>query len=187
MISNERRTELYQLTKLASVAGEDYYVKLDEKTWEKFYEENKGNPMYNVYAYQREVGFDAYAEEIKGRIAKEVTTPEELGVILSFHNFDDGKFTLYEILHHPLCSITTAKEMYWLLEPTYYYDEYGNLDKAPKVGYESEDVKLLQFIEEKATKGEFGEAIEPLEDSVLYDIELEDGEYEQIPAVLREF
>lgn len=95
MISNERRTELYQLTKLASVAGEDYYVKLDEKTWEKFYEENKGNPMYNVYAYQREVGFDAYAEEIKGRIAKEVTSAEELGVMLSFHNFDDGKFTLY--------------------------------------------------------------------------------------------
>lgn len=60
-----------------------------------------------------------------------------------------GRFDLLHLMY-PQCDIATARMVYWLMEPSYYYEEFGGLDRTPENSVNYADARLLAKIEEKA-------------------------------------
>lgn len=55
-----------------------------------------------------------------------------------------------QCISHPCCDIHTARMVYWLLSPDYYYDSYTDLEHVPDSDINEGTPKVLKFIEEKA-------------------------------------
>lgn len=72
--------------------------------WQGNEEEN----FYKEYLRQREIGLEAYQNQVKEECAK-ISSSEELHFLITECNFDSGNFLSEQMIHHSLCDIETAK------------------------------------------------------------------------------
>lgn len=144
--------------------GDDVIVLWEKEVFEKVMKGNEQEDFYQEYNKQREIGFDAYQNQVKNEI-KSIETSEELHFLITDYNYDAGEFLLEEVVSHPFCDIKTAKMIYWLSEPIYLYEKFGTLENCTQDDYLNyAGVKLLMKIEEKAKSKSFKEMLKVRQD-----------------------
>lgn len=80
--------------------------------------------------------------------------------MIADYNYDDGMFTVEQIVMNPACDIVTAKMVYWLCEPSYYYDNYGSPSKCSEEDVNRDTALLLTKMEAKAIANGFQTGLE---------------------------
>ncbi|MDO5077072.1 DUF4274 domain-containing protein [Corynebacterium sp.] len=163
MITQTRKHELDLLHIRACVAGDDYYVDLDDHDFRELMEdfeitEESAEPgcraLFAAHCRQREVGFTPFQEEVRGEFAG-ITSPEELHYLAKDYNFDDGFWVLEQIINNPFCDIRTARMLFWLSEPEYIATRFGHPAHAPGDGITEDHARFLTQLDAKAHRGEF--------------------------------
>ncbi|MDO4777961.1 MAG: DUF4274 domain-containing protein [Tissierellia bacterium] len=173
----------------AEIAGDNYYFNMEKEDFDKAMKGNEEEDFYKEYLKQREIGFEAYQNQVKEEI-KQISSLEELHLLTAEYNFDAGNFLSEQVINHPLCDIETAKVIYCLSSPTYIYEKYGSLEKCPKEDYICyDDAKLLSTIEEKVKNGVFKTGLIVEKNDVMI-AEIEEADfstkpYSNIPESLR--
>ncbi|MBF0715693.1 DUF4274 domain-containing protein [Gemelliphila palaticanis] len=151
----DTRESLENILLKAEIAGDKYYFNMEKEDFYKAMKGNEEEDFYKEYLKQREMGFEAYKNQVKEEI-KQISSSEELHLLAAEYNFDAGNFLSEQIINHSLCDIETAKLIYWLSSPTYIYEKYGSLENCPKEDYICyDDAKFLMTIEEKVKNGVF--------------------------------
>ncbi|NDV66680.1 DUF4274 domain-containing protein [Bacteroides sp. 224] len=178
-LSDSRQTELDSIVTWAACAGDNYYFNMQQADFEKSMKGNEEEDFYKAYVYQREIGLEKFQTEIAEKIAA-IYNPIELHYLVAEYNYDDGCWPLKQVILNPACDIRTARMVYWLMQPDYYYDNFGGVGMTKN----NQDDKLLALIEEKAVAGGFVNMLSAeFEDEEVAEKE-EDSPYSQIPAVL---
>ena len=163
MITETRSYELDLLHMRACLAGDAYYVDLDDEDFHEELEdcdisETSEEPscrvLFAAHLRQRQLGFDEYQEEIKAELAA-ITNPEELHYLAKDYNFDDGFWALEQIINSPFCDIRTARMLFWLSNPQYFADSYGHPAHAPGEIINNDLARFLTQLDAKAHRGEF--------------------------------
>uniref|UniRef100_Q0I5F3 DUF4274 domain-containing protein n=1 Tax=Histophilus somni (strain 129Pt) TaxID=205914 RepID=Q0I5F3_HISS1 len=174
----------------AEIAGDKYYFNMEKEDFDKAMKGDEDEDFYKEYIRQREMGFEAYQNEVKEKI-KQISSSEELHLLTAEYNFDAGNFLSNQIINHPLCDIETGKLIYWLSSPTYIYEKYGSLENCPKEDYICyDDAKLLMTIEEKVKNNVFKTGLFVEKNAVMIaeieEIDFSISPYSNIPESLRE-
>lgn len=159
MLSEERKEELDALMERASCAGDEYYFDMEQDEFDEEMEGSEDEEFYKGFCRQREIGFEAYQKEIAELFAH-ITSAEELHYMIADYNYDDGMFTVEQIVMNPACDIVTAKMVYWLCEPSYYYDNYGSPSKCSEEDVNRDTALLLTKMEGKAIANGFQTGLE---------------------------
>ncbi len=147
------------------------------------------DPLYQGNCQMRKVGLESFRNEILTKLKS--FNEEELQEIVNVFNYDDNSYLLYEILKQEKCSITTVKQIYWALQPIYFYEEVDNLKYiVDTVKYYSKDsLKLLMWIEKEVASRNFYKEVENHRLNELIDIrsneEYQTKPYSLIPESLR--
>lgn len=190
MINEKRKKQLRKLIEKSSCAGDLYYINMSKEDFEKEMSNCKDTDSYEYYCKQRKIGYKKYQGKIFEKF-KEIDLSEELHYIAKYYNYDNGSFTLEQVINHKDCDIITAQMIYWLLDPIYYYDKFGSPKNCPLENTNINWAKLISNIEEKARKNKFktGLILEQ-EDEIDYfyvdEIDFEKSDYNNIPMQLRE-
>ena len=190
MISEKRKKQLRKLIEKSSCAGDLYYVNMSKEDFEKEMSNCKDEDIYEYYSKQRKLGYKKYQGKIIEKF-KEIESSEELHYIANYYNYDNGSFTLEQVINHKHCDIKTAQMIYWLLDPIYYYDKFDYPSNCPTDNININWSKLISKIEEKAIKNKFKTELilddEDKEDYFYVDkIDFEKPPYNKIPQILRE-
>ena len=148
-LSEKRKQELETLKIWAECAGDSYYFSMDQSTFEQNMKGCEGEEFFKAYLRQRKIGLEEFANEISSQITS-IHNSEELHYLLDGYNYDSGNWTVMQCLNHSCCDIRTARMVYWLLCPDYYYDTYTDLEHIPESDINIKNSKVLKFIEEKA-------------------------------------
>ena len=159
MLSEERKKELDILMERASCAGDEYYFDMEQDEFDEEMEGYEEEEFYKSFCRQREIGFDAYKKEIAGQF-KHITSAEELHYMIADYNYDDGMFTVEQIVMNPACDIVTAKMVYWLCQPCYFYDKYSSPSKCDEKDIYVDWALLLTKMEAKANANDFQTGLE---------------------------
>ncbi|WP_342512131.1 DUF4274 domain-containing protein [Sporosarcina sp. FSL K6-1522] len=183
MISEQRENELASMMQWAICAGDDYYFEMAQDQFDKSMKGHEGEGFYHAYVRQRKVGFESFKNEIAEQMAA-IDDAEELHSLLVDYNYDDGAWAIEQVLMHPHCDIATARMVYWLMEPSYYYEEFGGLEQTPEDSVNRTDAELLAKIEEKAGAGLFQSGLQVAEDEDFAPKRDDTPPYHQIPTVL---
>lgn len=163
MISEQRDNELACMMQWAICAGDDYYFDMAQEQFDKSMKGHEGEGYYHAYVRQRQVGFESFQSEIAKRMAA-IDDAEELHSLLVDYNYDDSAWAIEQVLMNPHCDIATARMVYWLMEPNYYYEEFGGLVRTPENSVNYADARLLAKIEEKASAGLFQSGLQVSEE-----------------------
>ena len=148
-LSEKRKQELDTLREWAVCAGDDYYFSMAQSDFEKSMKGCENEEFFKAYSRQRKIGMEEFANEISRQITS-IHNSEELHYLLESYNYDDGNWTIMQCISHSCCDIHTARMVYWLLSPDYYYDSYTDLEHVPDSDINKGTPKVLKFIEEKA-------------------------------------
>ncbi|MDN0054312.1 DUF4274 domain-containing protein, partial [Bacteroides caecigallinarum] len=148
-LSEKRKQELDTLREWAVCAGDDYYFSMAQSDFEKSMKGCENEEFFKAYSRQRKIGMEEFANEISRQITS-IHNSEELHYLLESYNYDDGNWTIMQCISHSCCDIHTARMVYWLLSPDYYYDSYTDLEHVPDSDINEGTPKVLKFIEEKA-------------------------------------
>ena len=159
MLAEQRKEELDRLLQRAACAGDAYYFDMDQDEFDEEMEDSEEEEYYAAYCRQREIGFDAYRAEVVKELAA-LTGAEELHYLMDGYNYDDGSLAVEQVVLHPDCDIKTARMVYWLLVPDYYYRHYGGPANCPPEDVNREAAALLVKLEERAQKGGFLSGLE---------------------------
>lgn len=178
MFSEERKKELDRLMERASCAGDEYYFDMEQDEFDEEMEGNEEEEFYKGFCRQREIGFEAYQKEIAEQFAH-ITSAEELHYMISDYNYDDGMFTVEQIVMNPACDIVTAKMVYWLCQPSYYYDNYGGPSKCNEDDVNRDTALLLTKMEAKALANGFQTGLKW--DKELFDEQPDNLDFTQEP------
>lgn len=187
MITDKRKQELNILAEQCNCAGDNYYFEMDDELFGKTIKGKEDD--YRNYIIQRKIGFEQFQEECINKM-KEINSSEELHFIAENHNSDDGIFLLEQIISNPNCDILTAKIIYWMMQPEYYYESFGSPENC-NVDYNMKTAKFIVEIEKKANKKGFKtgsnieiseQMVELIEDS---DLNFSKSPYNKIPISLR--
>lgn len=117
----------------------------------------------------------------------ELSAPEELDYVYELCNASIGLTT--KIALHPLCDIVTAKKIYWLAAPDYYYEKFGGAEF-----YNGNDSTMKQYakqilaLERKAKTTGFMNVLEQNEKIISTPsskIDLSKEPFSRIPEVFR--
>ena len=147
-VSEKRKQELNLLKIWAECAGDTYYFSMPQAKFDKNMEGCEDEEFFKAYSRQREIGLEEFEREISGRIAS-INSAEEIHYLLDGYNYDNGSWTILQCLNNPCCDIRTARMVYWLMCPDYYYDRYTDLEHVPDTDINSKNSKVLKFIEER--------------------------------------
>lgn len=159
-ISKKRKQELEILKTWADCAGDNYYFSMEQPKFDENMKNCKEEEFFKAYSRQRKIGLEEFANEMSNKIAL-ICNSEELHYLLDGHNYDSGRWTVMQCLNNSCCDIRTARMVYWLMCPDYYYDQYVDLDHVPESDINIEDSKVLKFIEEKAISQGFKHNLTP--------------------------
>lgn len=187
MLSEERKKELDILMERASCAGDDYYLDMEQDEFDDEMEGCEEEEFYKGFCRQREIGFEAYKKEI-AELFSHITSAEELHYMIADYNYDDGMFTVEQIVMNPACDIVTAKMVYWLCGPTYYYDKYGSPSKCSEEDINRDAALLLTKMEAKAAANAFKTGLEwngELVDEQPANLDFTREPYCHVPAAFR--
>lgn len=187
MLSEERKKELDILMERASCAGDDYYLDMEQDEFDDEMEGCEEEEFYKGFCRQREIGFEAYKKEI-AELFSHITSAEELHYMIADYNYDDGMFTVEQIVMNPACDIVTAKMVYWLCGPTYYYDKYGTPSKCSEEDINRDAALLLTKMEAKAAANAFKTGLEwngELVDEQPANLDFTREPYRHVPAAFR--
>ena len=108
--------------------------------------------------------------------------------MMTDYNYDDGVFTVEQIIMNPACDIVTAKMVYWLCEQGYYYDRYGGPSKCSQKDVNREMALLLTKMEAKAIANGFQTGLEwsgELVDEEPHNLDFTQEPYCHVPVSLR--
>ena len=89
---------------------------------------------------------------------------------------------------HPDCDIKTARMVYWLLSPDYYYRNYGGPANCPLEDVNRETAALLVKLEERARNGGFLSGLEwdgGIPDEQPDDLDLSAEPFCRVPEIFR--
>ena len=89
---------------------------------------------------------------------------------------------------NPACDIVTAKMVYWLCGPTYYYDKYGSPSKCSEEDINLDAALLLTKMEAKAAANAFKTGLEwngELVDEQPANLDFTREPYCHVPAAFR--
>lgn len=153
-LSEERKQELDTLREWAICAGDDYYFSMAQSDFDKYMEGCEDEEFFKAYSHQRKIGMEEFANEISRQITS-IRNSEELHYLLESYNYDNGNWTITQCINHPYCDIRTARMVYWLLNPDYFYDNYADLEHVPDSDIYEGTPKLLRFIEERVLSDGF--------------------------------
>ena len=165
MISEQRRLELEKLAAAVNAAHDRYYCEMDEADFAdefaEFADDDGEDEVYTAWyraiLRQREIGFDAFAAEVRQAFDNAAPTGEELHELMAHYNYDDGAGLPAWVVAHPACTLATAQQVYWLCHPADFYQDHGSPQNAPEgIGYDI--AQLIVAIEEKARSGGFVES-----------------------------
>ena len=187
MLTEERKIELDLLLERASCAEDEYYFDMAQDEFEEEMEGSEEEEFYKGYCRQREIGFAAYQAEIAEQFAL-ITDAEELHYMMSDFNFDGGAFVVEQIVMNPACDILTAKMVYWLCQPDYYYDNFGSVKKCPPDNVNRAWACLLSKMEDKALADGFRTGLKwegKLTDEQPDNLDFTKEPYCQVPEVFR--
>ncbi|MDO4433970.1 MAG: DUF4274 domain-containing protein [Alysiella sp.] len=191
MISEKRQNELRELCELWSIAFDDYYCEMDDDEFEdevSDWEEGEDDPLYQACSRQRQMGFEAYQQEIIAEIAA-LDVAEELHFIAQNYNWDDGMGVLQQIAQHPKCSFQTAKLIYWYSQPDYIYENYGAPTNPLGKPFEldnAEHAQLLIIIEQRMQNSNYTETLDvELNFSGFNAPDYNKAPFDRIPEILR--
>lgn len=187
MLSEARKEELDRLMERASCADDEYYFDMEQDEFDEEMEGSEDEEFYKGFCRQREIGFDAYQKEIAEQFTH-ITSAEELHYMITNYNYDDGMFTVGQIVMHPACDIITAKMVYWLCQPSYYYDAYGAPSKCDKQDPNRNTALLLSKMEAKALANGFQTGLkwnEELCDEQPDNLDFTQEPYCHVPAAFR--
>lgn len=185
-----RKEFLEKILLRTEIAGSNYYFNMEKKAFDRAMKGNEEEDFYKEYLKQREIGFEAYQNQVKEEFSQ-ISSSEELHFLANECNYDSGEFLLEQVINHSLCDIETAKMIYWLSSPTYIYEKYGSVENCPQEDYICYKLaKLLSTIEEKVKNESFKTGLEVEKDSVMI-AEIDDTDfsvepYVNIPKCLRE-
>ncbi|MCL2528080.1 MAG: DUF4274 domain-containing protein [Defluviitaleaceae bacterium] len=160
MLTNERKQELRKLAEWVSPADDHYYFHMTQKLFDTSMSVHTNPDLhttqeyYKAYCLQREIGFDAFKEEATSKMAV-ITCPKELHFLADGHNYDGGMWFLEQIMMNPACDIITAKMVYWLCQPDYYYSQYGSPQNCPDSDINRKTAHFLVRLEAKANSEGF--------------------------------
>jgi len=148
MLTEQRKKELDILAQQANCAGDKYYFNMKQEVFNDSMSGHEDAEYYKAYCHQREIGFDEYQSFIAKKVAT-VILAEELHYLATDHNFDSGIWLLEQVVMNSACDCITAKEIYWLSTPCYYYDNFGSPSNCPQNNI---NVKTANFIVQLETK-----------------------------------
>lgn len=187
MLSEERKKELDALLVRASCAGDSYYCDMEQDEFDEEMDGDEEEEFYKGFCRQRAVGFAAYQKEISEQFTH-ITSAEELHYMMADYNYDDGLFAVEQVVMNPACDIVTARMVYWLCEPGYYYARYGGPSRCSEDDVNREAALLLAKMEEKAEAHGFQTGLAwdgEVEDAQSDDLEFTKEPYCHVPAVFR--
>jgi len=165
MLNNKRIEELENIKAYAIGAYFDrYYVDMEQDTFDKCM---KNNELKQHFIMLRKGNFDEYLADMAKKIAN-ITLAEELHYMILDYNFDDGFWFLEQIIMNPACDRITAKMLYWLSDPGYYYEKYGSPLKCPQDNINIDGALFLAKMESKANGEGFQTGLK-LDAEPLYD------------------
>lgn len=124
MISKNREIELDLIISKCRIVNEHYYLLMSQDEFDKEMKGIENDAFYTASSLQRKIGFRRFKEDLI-LLIKNIDSAEELHYLAYNYNYDDDAFLLYQIIENPHCNISTARMIYWLSIPTYYYDKYG--------------------------------------------------------------
>ncbi len=130
------------------------------------------------FAVKGKSGLRLTKKEIAEQFAH-ITSAEELHYMISDYNYDDGMFTVEQIVMNPACDIVTAKMVYWLCQPSYYYDNYGGPSKCNEDDVNRDTALLLTKMEAKALANGFQTGLKW--DKELFDEQPDNLDFTQEP------
>lgn len=187
MLSDNRKKQLDILLERASCAGDEYYFDMEQAEFDEEMAGAEDEEFYKGYCRQREIGFDAYQKEIVEQFTR-IKSAEELHYMIADYNYDAGIFTVEQIVMNPACDIVTAKMVYWLCQPSYYYDNYGGPSKCAEEDVNRDTALLLAKLEAKALANGFQTGLEwagELVDEQPKDLDFNKEPYCQVPEIFR--
>ena len=183
MISEQRKNELACVMQWAICAGDHYYFEMDQVDFDECMEDHEGEEYYNAYVRQRTVGLEVFQHEVAAQIMA-IDDAKALHSMLVDYNYDDGTWALEQVLMNPHCAIATARMVYWLMEPGYYYDNFGGPQQTPQDSINSSAAQLLTKIEEKTAAGLFQSELQVEKEEDIVPKRDDSPPYNQIPTVL---
>jgi len=187
MLTDKRKEELNILATWATCAGDNYYFKMTQDLFDKSLKGWEDRDYYKAYVRQREIGFEEFQAEMIQKVA-EINIAEELHYMVTDYNFDDGIWFLGQIIANPACDIITAKMLYWLSQPNYYYDNFGSLSNCPSENVNREGVKFLVEMEKRANGDGFPTGLK-LNEDIIYEqpdsLDFNTEPYCHVPKVFR--
>lgn len=176
MLTADRMRELDLLLERASAVRDEYYFDMDQEEFDDEMEGSEDEEFYQACLRQREIGPEAFEAEIAEEFA-EISSAEELHYLVSDYNYDDGTFTIEQVVLHPACDAITAKMVYWLLDPTFAYTDQN-----------SEVVALQQRMEQKARTDGFATGLEidgEIVDEQPQGLDFSTDPYARVPELFR--
>jgi len=187
MLTDKRKKELDTLAIWASCAGDRHYFNMEQGVFDKYMTGREDYETYKPYTLQREMGFDKFKADMAEKIAA-INSAEELHYMVADHNYDSGRWLLEQVVTHPACDLITAKMIYWLSSPCYYYTEFGSPSKCPEDNINIGYAKLIAVLETKAN-GEGFQTGMKLDNEIVFEqppgLDYDTPPYCQIPEVFR--
>lgn len=150
MITEQRKVELQSIIENLAGAGNDYYFKMTQEFFNKSMKNYHEEEFYKFYSRQREVGFKKMQEEAIEKIKG--LNSEDLNYMIEEYNYDDGVWALEQVIKHKNCDISTAKLIYWAMQPDYILERYSTMSEAALCDdyLINKPAALLAEIEQKA-------------------------------------
>lgn len=169
--------ELSELLFELQVANDDYYATMDDDEFEEEFEEffgatdsdeddeddededPAGEFMFRAYVRQRDIGFDAYRDEIAAKVSA-IDDPEDLHVLAASIESNSAPWQSLVIASHPLCDIVSARMIYWMAGPDTVHEQRS--EEADGSGDHGEDWygEAVDAIEERARTTGFPEGLD---------------------------
>jgi len=187
MLADKRKEELNILATWAICAGDKYYFNMAQDLFNTSLKGSEDRDYYKAYIRQRKIGFEEFQAEMVQKIA-EINIAEELHYMVTNYNFDDGLWFLEQVITNPVCDIITAKMLYWLSQPDYYYDNFGSLSNCPNDNINKVGATFLIKMEKRANGEGFPTGLK-LNNDIIYDqsptLDFNTEPYCQVPKVFR--
>jgi hypothetical protein len=189
MFTEARKKELDEIKRWGIGAEDRAYVDMAQDVFDKcsIMKDDDEETKQHFIMLRGEGGFDKHLADMAQRIAA-VDSAEELHYLVQDYNFSDGFWFLEQVIMNPACDLITAKDIYWLSDPGYYYDEYGSPADCPPNVFHAECARFLVKAESKAS-GEGFKTDLRLEHELIFEqpggLDYDSEPYCRIPSAFR--
>lgn len=182
------------LIEIEVAVGDDYVDMADDEFEEEFeefledFDDDSGDEDEDAYdedptgailfrsaSRQREIGVDAFRDEVGAKVAA-VKDAEDLHVLAASIGTDGPAWQTTVIGLHPLCDVLTARLLYWDRAP---HEVHAGLHEGDVLGWNAEAVAAL---DERARTIGFPEGLDP-----AFIDELDEDDIEELEMVRADY